>query len=58
MDKGIKVIMLTIHEEKEIVAKAKLLGADEYVIKPFRIDYLEEVVIKKVQELLKEKSDG
>jgi two-component system response regulator (stage 0 sporulation protein F) len=54
MDKSIKVIMLTIHEEKEIVNKAKELGADEYVIKPFRIDYLEEVVIKKVQELLKE----
>lgn len=56
MDKSIKVIMLTIHEEKEIVGKAKELGADEYIIKPFRIDYLEEVVIKKVQELLKEKS--
>ena len=55
---GIKVIMLTIHEEKEIVARARELGADEYVTKPFRVDYLEEVVIKKVQELLKEKSDG
>jgi len=58
MDSGIKVIMLTIHEEKEIVAKAKELGADEYITKPFRVDYLEEVVIKKVQELLKEKSNG
>lgn len=57
IDKNIKVIMLTIHEEKEIVNKAKELGADEYIIKPFRIDYLEEVVIKKVQELLKEKDN-
>lgn len=56
IDKNIKVIMLTIHEEKEIVDRAKELGADEYIIKPFRIDYLEEVVIKKVQELLKEKT--
>ncbi|MFA6142599.1 MAG: response regulator [Candidatus Omnitrophota bacterium] len=55
-DKGIKIIMLTIHEEKEITDKAKALGADEYITKPFRIDYLEEVVIKKVQELLKEKN--
>jgi len=55
-DKSIKVIMLTIHEEKEIVDKAKALGADEYITKPFRVDYLEEVVIKKVQELLKEKN--
>lgn len=56
MDKNIKVIMLTIHEEQEIADKAKALGADEYITKPFRIDYLEEVVIKKVQELLKEKN--
>ncbi|MFA4982212.1 MAG: response regulator [Candidatus Omnitrophota bacterium] len=55
-DKSIKVIMLTIHEEKEIVAKARALGADEYITKPFRVDYLEEVVIKKVQELMKEKA--
>ena len=56
MDKKIKVIMLTVHEEKEIVERAKELGADEYITKPFRIDYLDEIVIKKVQELLKEKS--
>jgi CheY-like chemotaxis protein len=57
-DKTIRIIMLTIHEEKEIADKAKQLGADEYITKPFRVDYLEEVVIKKVQELLKEKSNG
>jgi len=55
MNNGIKVIMLTIHEEKEIADKAKELGADEYITKPFRVDYLEEVVIKKVQELMKER---
>ena len=55
IDKSIKVIMLTVHDEKEIVERAKELGADEYITKPFRIDYLDEVVIKKVQELLKEK---
>lgn len=57
MDRTIKVIMLTVHEEKEIVERAKELGADEYITKPFRIDYLEEVVIKKVQELLKVKNE-
>jgi len=56
-DKNIKVIMLTIHEEKEIIEQAKKQGADEYITKPFRVDYLEEVVIKKVQELLKEKDN-
>ena len=58
IDKTIKIIMLTIHEEPDIVNRARELGADEYVAKPFRVDYLEEVVIKKVQELLKEKSNG
>ena len=57
-DRRIKVIMLTVLEEKETIDKVKELGADEYIIKPFRIDYLEEVVIKKVQELLKEKDNG
>lgn len=56
IDKSIKILMLTIHEEKEIINKAKELGADEYITKPFRVDYLEEVVIKKVQELLREKN--
>jgi two-component system response regulator (stage 0 sporulation protein F) len=58
MNKNIKVIMLTIHEEKEMADKARELGADEYITKPFRVDYLEEVVIKKVQELLKERPNG
>ena len=52
IDKNIKVIMITVHSEKEMIAKAKELGADEYITKPFRVDYLEEVVIKKVQELM------
>jgi len=57
IDKTIKVIMLTIHDEEEMINKAKELGADEYITKPFRVDYLEEVVIKKVQELMKEKDE-
>jgi len=55
IDKTIKVIMLTVHGEKEMIAKAKELGADEYIIKPFLVSYLEEVVIKKIQELMKER---
>ena len=55
IDNGIKVIMLTIHEEKEIIEKANALGADEYITKPFRIGYLEEVVVKKIQEVMKDK---
>jgi two-component system response regulator (stage 0 sporulation protein F) len=55
IDKNIKVIMVTVHSEKEMVTKAKELGADEYITKPFMVSYLEEVVIKKIQELMKEK---
>ncbi|MBL7197927.1 MAG: response regulator [Candidatus Omnitrophica bacterium] len=57
IDNKIKVIMLTILEEKKIIDKAMSLGADEYITKPFRIDYLEEVVIKKIQELTKGESN-
>ena len=55
IDSKIKVIMLSIHEEKEIVDKAMEFGADEYITKPFKVDYLEKVVLRKIQELTKEK---
>lgn len=55
IDKNIKVIMLTVIEDKEIIDKAKKLGAEEYITKPFRTEYLEEVLIKKVQSLINEK---
>lgn len=58
IDKNIKVIMLTVHTEKDFTERAKELGADEYITKPFRVDYLEEVVIKKVQELTRESKNG
>ena len=54
IDKNIKVIMITVHGEQETIDQAKALGADEYIIKPFKVSYLQEVVIKKIQELLKE----
>lgn len=53
-DKNIKVIMLTVHHEKNTVEKAKALGADEYITKPFQLEYLEEVALKKVRELMRE----
>lgn len=55
IDKKIKVIMLTVRHEEEIIEKAKALGADEYITKPFMVSYLEEVVIKKIHELMKER---
>lgn len=54
IDKNIRVIMITVHGEQETIDQAKALGADEYIIKPFKVGYLQEVVVKKIQELLKE----
>ena len=56
MDKSIKVIMITVHGQQETIDKARALGADEYIIKPFKVGYLQGVVIKKIQELLKEQT--
>ena len=55
IDNNIKAVMLTILEDKETMEKAKALGADEYITKPFKVDYLEKVVIARVHELMKEK---
>lgn len=55
MDSSIRVIMLTVHGKKEMMDRAKELGADEYIRKPFSMDYLEKVVLKKIHELMNEK---
>jgi len=50
-DPSIKVIMVTVADDKETRDKVKQLGADEFIKKPFSKRYLEEVVIKKIIEL-------
>jgi len=55
IDNSIKVIMVTVLDDEKTRAEAKKLGADEFIAKPFITDYLEEVVTRKVEELLKEK---
>ncbi|MBI5452900.1 response regulator [Candidatus Gottesmanbacteria bacterium] len=50
-----KVIMVTVSDDLDTREKAKNLGADEFVKKPFTTDYLEDVVILKVSEMTKEK---
>jgi response regulator RpfG family c-di-GMP phosphodiesterase len=48
MDQTIKVIIITAIEDDEIIRKARALGAADYVIKPFSLDYLKEEVLAKV----------
>ena len=50
-----KVIMVTVNDDADTRQKAKNLGADDFVKKPFTTDYLEDVVILKVNEITREK---
>ena len=49
----VKVIMITIADEESTKKEATRLGADGFITKPFDSDCLEEVVMKKIEELLK-----
>lgn len=51
LDRAVKVVMVTIIDDKEVVDQALRLGADGYVTKPFSLDYLDDVVVKKIIEL-------
>lgn len=53
--KQTKVIMITVIEDADTREKAKVFGADEFIKKPFTTNYLEDVVILKVNELNKER---
>jgi len=56
-DPAIKVLMVSVADDKETKERAEKLGADEFIKKPFSKRYLEEVVIQKIIELTK-KGDG
>lgn len=42
----VKVIILTADSKKETISKAKQLGADEYIVKPFEVDFLKSTIKK------------
>ena len=48
MDEKVGVIMITSVEEQEVFEEAKKLGAYEYVVKPFDLDYLENCVLVRI----------
>lgn len=54
-DKSVKVVMLTVMADTETKLKAKELGADDFVTKPFMTDHLEEVARKEIGDLLRER---
>lgn len=57
-DSSIKVIMLSIADDPDTQNKAKLLGADGFLKKPFLDEGLQDEVIRKVNELAKDKESA
>lgn len=53
-----RVIMITVSDDADTKEKAKVLGADEFINKPFTTTYLEDVVILKVSEMAKAKESA
>ena len=54
LDETIKVIIITAVEDETIIQQARQLGAADYVIKPFSLEYLKEEVLSKVSTSLYE----
>lgn len=46
-----RVIMMTSVSDEDVIQEAFSLGADDYVIKPFSLKYLEKVVMLKILNL-------
>jgi two-component system response regulator (stage 0 sporulation protein F) len=53
IDKNIKVIMVTVVDDERTRQRAKDLGADRFVTKPFMNEELEEIVREMVAEIVK-----
>ena len=53
-DPTIKVIIITAIEDEQTIRKARDLGATDYVIKPFSLEYLKDEVLTKVSTSLYE----
>jgi response regulator of citrate/malate metabolism len=44
--------MITAVEDAHVIEEAKHLGAEDYIVKPFMLDYLDSVVLRKISTLL------
>ncbi len=54
VDETIKVIVITAVEDEETIRTARALGASDYVVKPFSLEYLKDEVLAKVSTSLYE----
>jgi DNA-binding response OmpR family regulator len=55
MDSQARVNIVTVLADEETKAEAKKLGADEFITKPFVSEYLEEITMRQVNELVKQR---
>ena len=53
-DETIKIIVITAVQDDDILQQVKSLGATDYVLKPFSLEYLQEEVLAKVSTSLYE----
>src|SRR5450631_2975769 len=51
-DPSVRVIMITGQTEDELMRQARMLGADDYVTKPFTLEYLTGEVLDKLHKQL------
>jgi DNA-binding response OmpR family regulator len=51
-DPSVRVIMITGQTEDELMRQARILGADDYVTKPFTLEYLSGEVMNKLHKQL------
>src|SRR5438876_4045440 len=51
-DPSVRVIMVTGQTEDELMRQARILGADDYVTKPFTLEYLSGEVLDKLHKQL------
>src|SRR3989338_6279988 len=54
LDATIKVIIITALDDQQLMTQARELGASDYVIKPFSLDYLQNEVLAKINTSLYE----
>lgn len=50
-NKDVKVIMVTALGDEESIKQAKVLGADDYIAKPFTATYLNDLIVQKIANL-------
>lgn len=46
----VKVIIVTANTEEETISRARQLGADEYIVKPFKISFLKNTIKKVISK--------